>query len=58
MSDNLKKKGPPDRTRINVNEKWEVDWWCEDLGCSEAQLRAAVQAVGVMVVNVKRYLGK
>lgn len=58
MSDDLTKRGPPDQTRVNVNEPWEVKWWCSKFGCTEAQLRAAVKAVGVMVVNVRRHLGK
>jgi hypothetical protein len=58
MTDDLKKRGPADRTRINVNESWEVDWWCEELECTPQQLRAAVRAVGVLVDDVRRYLGK
>lgn len=58
MSDNLKKRGPADRTRINVNESWEVDWWCEELGCTKAELVAAVTAEGPMVADVRRRLGK
>ncbi|GMT97499.1 hypothetical protein KH5H1_16180 [Corallococcus caeni] len=58
MSDDLKNRGPKDRARINVNEPWEVSWWCAHFGCTAAQLRAAVQAVGVMTADVKRHLGK
>jgi len=56
MADDLSYTGPRDRTRINVNESWEVRWWTKQLGCTEAKLREAVKAVGVMVVDVKRYL--
>lgn len=58
MTDDLKNHGPADRARVNVNEAWERAYWCKDFGCTEAQLRAAVAAVGVMVVNVRRHLGK
>jgi hypothetical protein len=58
MADDLGKRGPPDRSRINVNEPWEVKWWCNHFGCTEAQLRAAVREVGVMADDVRRYLGK
>ncbi|MFB1485377.1 DUF3606 domain-containing protein [Corallococcus sp. RDP092CA] len=58
MSDDLKNRGPRDRARVNVNEPWEVRWWCAHFGCTEAQLRAAVAAVGVMAVKVKARLGK
>lgn len=56
MGDNLSNRGPQDRARINVNESWEVRWWTQELNCTETQLRAAVRAVGVMVVNVREYL--
>ncbi|MFD2298360.1 DUF3606 domain-containing protein [Paracidovorax citrulli] len=58
MADDLRNRGPQDRSRINVNEPWEVTYWTKEFGCSEAQLRAAVKAVGVMVADVRRHLGK
>ncbi|KQP03492.1 hypothetical protein ASF28_20070 [Methylobacterium sp. Leaf99] len=58
MNDDLDKRGPPDRERINVNETWEVAWWCRKFGVTEAQLRAAVKAAGVMARDVARHLGK
>ena len=58
MADNLHDRGPADRDRINVHEAWEVDYWCKKFGVTEQQLKAAVKAVGVMVVDVRRYLGK
>jgi len=58
MADDLKKKGPADRSRINVNEDWEVEWWTRELGCSEGELREAVAAVGTSVVSVREYLNK
>lgn len=58
MADDLKNRGPADRSRINVNEAWEVQYWTKTLGCTEAELRAAVRAVGVMVDDVRRHLGK
>jgi len=58
MVDDLRNRGPADRARINVNEAWERGYWMGVLGVSEAKLREAVKAVGVMVVDVRRYLGK
>lgn len=58
MADNLNLRGPQDRARINVNEPWEVRWWCQHFGCTEQQLRAAVQAVGVSADRVRQHLGK
>lgn len=58
MSDDLSNRGPQDRARVNVNETWELNYWCKKFNCTEVQLRAAVKAVGVMVIDVQRYLGK
>ncbi|AMJ65928.1 DUF3606 domain-containing protein [Hymenobacter sp. PAMC 26628] len=56
MSDDRTNRGPADRSRINVNEDYEVRYWCKEFGCTEAQLRAAVKAVGVMADKVRQYL--
>lgn len=58
MADNLRNRGPADRNKVNVNEAWELTYWCSVLGCTPDRLRAAVGTVGVMVVDVRRYLSK
>jgi len=58
MGDDLQNKGPADRSRINVNEPWEVKYWCKELGCTESKLRQAVAAVGVSVSAVREWLRK
>jgi hypothetical protein len=58
MSDDLSNRGPADRSRVNVNESWEVRYWCKELGCTEQQLRDAVKAVGVMADAVRRHFRK
>ncbi|MBS0657616.1 MAG: DUF3606 domain-containing protein [Verrucomicrobia bacterium] len=58
MSDNPEKRGPADRTRVNVNEEHEVRYWTERFGVSEEQLREAVQKAGVMAEDVERVLRK
>ena len=58
MSDNTANRGPADRSRINVHQDYEVRYWCTQLGVTAAQLHAAVRAVGPMVSDVRRYLGK
>lgn len=58
MSDNLQKKDYNDRDRINIHESHEVAYWTKRFGVTEAQLKAAVAAVGVMVKDVQRHLGK
>ena len=58
MADDTSNRGPADRTRVNVNEDWEVRWWCKKWGVTREQLEAAVAKVGVMVKDVERSLGK
>lgn len=58
MSDNLEQRGPQDRSRINVNEPWELRYWTKELGLSEDELRDAVKTAGVSVDAVRRHLGK
>ncbi|MGN2244788.1 DUF3606 domain-containing protein [Frateuria sp. GZRR33] len=56
MSDNLNDRGPADRTRVNVNEDYEARYWANKWGVSEAELRTAVERVGVMADDVERAL--
>lgn len=58
MSDDKTKRGPADRSRINVNEPYELAYWTHELGVSEKTLREAVAKVGVMVTAVRAYLKK
>lgn len=47
-----------DRTLISFNEDYEVRFWCNSLGCTRVQLRAAVRAVGNSPVAVRAQLKK
>ena len=47
-----------DRSHVNVNEPAELAFWCEKLGCSHTQLRAAVKMVGVTVSKVRAHLNQ
>lgn len=58
MSDDLNKRRPQDASKVNVHEDWEVRYWCREFGCTEAQLKAAVKAVGVSAAAVRRHFGK
>lgn len=58
MADNLEDRGTQDRSRINVNEPWELQYWSKHFGVTEDQLRTAVQAAGTSVEAVGRHLGK
>lgn len=58
MSDDLNNRGPTDRSRINVNERWELQWWTKSLGVSEHDLRNAITVVGTSADAVRRHLDK
>ncbi len=54
--DDLSKRGPQDRSRINVNEEHELRYWTETLNVSASELREIVQRVGVNVDDVRNAL--
>jgi len=56
MPDDPKKRGPADRSRINVNERYEVSYWTKALGVSADRLKTLVKRVGPMVKDVKKAL--
>lgn len=56
MSDDLKNRGPADRSSVNVNEPGEVIYRRKEYGCTEQQLRQAVAAVGLSAAKVSQYL--
>lgn len=58
MSDNLDQRGPQDRSRINLNEPWEVTYWAKELGISKEELERAVKAAGPSVAAVRQMLGR
>jgi Protein of unknown function (DUF3606) len=58
MSDDLTIKEPADGKRINRHEPYEVNYWKKKYGCTKEQLFAALDAVGVMAVDVEAYLKK
>lgn len=58
MADNLQDRGPADRSRVNVNEEWEVRWWTKKWGVTSEQLKAAVRAAGPVAADVAKKLGK
>ena len=41
---------------VEIRDGNQVRYWCESLGCTEAQLREAVQAVGPLPAEVRRFL--
>jgi hypothetical protein len=58
MTDNLAGTGNQDKTRIDINQEEDLQYWSNEYGVSEERLKAAVKAVGVMIADIKRYLQK
>ncbi len=54
MADDPSKTGL-DRKLIALGEPHEVRSWCTSLGCTEPELREAVQAVGHSADKVREY---
>jgi hypothetical protein len=56
MSDDKTNRGPADRSRINLSEDYEVQYWTKQLGVTEERLQEAVAAVGSSADKVREYL--
>lgn len=58
MSDNKEATGTADRTRINVNEDYEVQYWTGKFGVSAKDLKRAVEEVGDNALEVEVFFNK
>jgi len=58
MSDDLNNRGAQDRSRINVNEPWDVKHWTKELGVTEEQLRELVRQHGVSAGKVRQAMAQ
>jgi hypothetical protein len=58
MPDDLSKKSPADRSRINLSEPYEVQYWADKFDVSKERLSEAVRKVGHSVEAVSRELAK
>ena len=56
MADDPSKRGPQDRSRIDVTAEHECRYWAKELGVSPEKLKDAVSSVGPMVKNVREHL--
>jgi hypothetical protein len=56
MSDDTQDRGPRDRSRIDVDQDYELRYWTRELGVDEETLKAAVRRVGPMVNDVRSAL--
>ncbi len=53
--DDLTRKRPEDSSKININQDWEVYYWCKKFGVDPKILKKAVHAVGPMVSDVVKW---
>lgn len=58
MSDDKSKAGKADRSRINVDQEYELRDWSKKFECTPEELKQAVQKVGPMADDVKKALNK
>ena len=56
MSDSSQNRGEPDRSRINLNQDHEMQYWTKTLDVTEEELREAVRAAGSSADKVREYL--
>ncbi|WP_271576405.1 DUF3606 domain-containing protein [Bradyrhizobium sp. CCBAU 11361] len=54
--DNLTKREQPDRSKINMDEAFEVKYWTHTLGVSKEELQKAVDKVGNSAAAVRKEL--
>ena len=56
MTDNLTKRDQPDRSKINMNEDYEVHYWTKHLSISKEELQKIVDKVGNSAAAVRKEL--
>lgn len=56
--DHLSRKETPDRSKINMHQRWEVKYWTRALGVSHAELQKAVDKVGNSASAVRKELSR
>jgi len=55
MGDDLSRKGPEDRSRVNLAEDWERRYWAQAFEVTEEELKEAVATVGHKVESLRTY---
>jgi hypothetical protein len=56
MTDDKSKRGPQDRSKINLSEDYEVRYWSEKFGVTPERLRGTVKKVGNSAKAVEQEL--
>jgi Protein of unknown function (DUF3606) len=56
MGKRPKKRDYSDKTRIDMNQSYQVAYWKQRFGVSDEELEDAVRAVGTSVQKIEAYL--
>ena len=56
MTDSLTKRHQPDRSKINLNQDYEVHYWTKHLNISKEELQKIVDKVGNSAAAVRKEL--
>ena len=56
MTDSLTKRDQPDRSKIDINQDYEVHYWTKHLNISKEELQKAVDKVGDTAAAVRKEL--
>jgi 3-oxoacyl-[acyl-carrier-protein] synthase III len=53
---NLTRRGPQDRSKIDMQEAYAIKYWARELGVSREELQKAVDKVGNSAAAVRKEL--
>lgn len=56
--DDKSKRGPADRSRVNIHEPYELEYWATAFGVSRERLKQLVAQYGTSVAAIRRALGQ
>src|SRR4029079_19804518 len=54
MADDKTMRGQPDRSKINMDEDYEVKYWAKELGVTRTELQRVVDKVGNAAARSKK----
>ena len=57
MSDDRRKRGQLDGSKINMSEDYEVKYWAKELGVTRDELQKLIDKVGNSAAAVRKELG-
>jgi hypothetical protein len=52
------KRAKPDRSKINMQEAWALDYWTRKLGLSKSELQRLIDKVGNSPAAVRKELSR